>query len=71
MKGLCHKVVPSAYQKRFNLNPVDASALTSLPLRNSRFVWNMADAVRTQGATVALQSGRGGAVERYWSAVRS
>ena len=31
----------------------------------------MADAVRTQGATVALQSGRGGAVERYWSAVRS
>jgi len=53
------------------LNPVDASALTSLPLRNSRFVWNMADAVRTQGATVALQSGRGGAVERYWSAVRS
>ena len=34
-------------------------------------VEKMADAVRTQGATVALQSGRGGAVERYWSAVRS
>jgi hypothetical protein len=30
----------------------------------------MAEAVRTQGAAVALSTGRSGSVERYWAAVR-